>query len=260
MTKLDRKQTAGMPCWVDLMTDDPAAARAFYTAMFGWTFEVGGPESGHYAMAKLGGRNVAGLGGKRAGDSAPNAWTLYLAVDDLEATCVKVGEAGGRVVVPPMQVMEAGRMAVVQEPTGGMFGLWQAGKHTGFQLRDEPGSFAWTELDTREIPRAQAFLEAVFGYRVEKMPGDTGMEYRTLHVGKETAGGIMQMTDQWPAGIPPHWMVYFAVENTDAAAAKVKSLGGAVHVPPFDTPYGRIAIVTDPQRAAFTIVQLPPQA
>jgi predicted enzyme related to lactoylglutathione lyase len=257
MTKLDRKQPHGMPSWADLMTDDPEAARAFYGALFGWTFDIGGPESGHYTMCKTGAHNAAGLGGKPPGAAMPNAWTLYLAVDDLDATCRKLAEAGGRVTMPPMQVMDAGKMAIAQEPTGAVFGMWQAGQHTGFQISGEPGAFAWTELNTRDLPRAQAFLEAVFGYRAEKLPGEADMAYRTLHVGDAVAGGILQMTDKWPAELPPHWMIYFAVERTDAAVEQVKSLGGAVHVPPFDTPYGRIAVVTDPQRAAFSVIQLP---
>lgn len=259
MTKLETKQPLGMPSWVDLTTDDPDAARAFYGALFDWTFDVGGPESGHYAMCKVDGRLVAGLGGKPPGTSLPNAWTLYIAVDDLDTTCVKLAEAGGRVTLPAMQVMEAGKMAIAQEPTGGVFGMWQAGQHRGFQVRDEPGSFAWTELNTRDLARSQAFFEAVFGHRAEKLPGHETMEYRTLHIGEATAGGLMQMNEQWPAELPPHWMIYFAVADADAAVDKVKSLGGALHVPPFDTPYGRIAVVSDPQKAIFSVVQLPAQ-
>jgi uncharacterized protein len=255
MTKFDGKQPHGMPAWVDLMTDDPAAARAFYGGLFDWTFDVGGPETGQYTMCKSGGRHAAGLGGKPPGVTMPNAWTMYLAVDDLDATCAKLAEAGGRLTMPPMQVMDAGRMAIAQEPTGGVFGMWQAGQHLGFQLRDEPGSFAYTELNTRDLPRAQKFLEAVFGYRAERLPG--GFEYRTLRVGGATAGGIMQMTDKWPADLPSNWMVYFAVASTDATVEKAKSLGGALIVPPFATPYGRIAIFTDPQKAAFSVIQLP---
>jgi uncharacterized protein len=211
---------------------------------------------GHYCMCKVGGRQVAGLGGKPPGVTMPNAWTLYLAVDDLDATCARITEAGGRITTPPMQVMEAGKLAIAQEPTGGTFGMWQSGKHIGFTLRDEPGAFAWTELNTRDLPRAQAFLSAVFGYRAEKLPGEN-VEYRSLHVGDATAGGIMQMDTQWPAEIPPHWMIYFAVPDADAAVEKVKSLGGTLHVPPFDTPYGRIAVVADPQQAAFSVAELP---
>jgi len=255
MTKLDDKLPHGMPSWVDLMTDDPAAARTFYGALFGWAFDVGSPETGQYTMCLVAGRQAAGLGPKPPGTPMPNAWTLYLAVDDLDATCARLADAGGRVTMPPIQVMDAGRMAIAQEPTGGVFGMWQAGQHKGFRIRDEPGAFAWAELNTRDLPRAQTFLQAVFGYRTERLSG--GVEYRTLHVGNTTIGGIMQMTDQWPADLPPHWMIYFAVPGADAAVDKVRSLGGAVHVPPFDTPYGRISVLSDPQKAVFSIVQLP---
>jgi predicted enzyme related to lactoylglutathione lyase len=253
MTTLDKKQPMGMPTWVDLMTGDPEAARKFYGALFGWSFDVGGPESGHYTMCKLNGRPVAGLAPKPPNGQYPNAWTLYLAVDDVDATCTKITESGGRVPMPPMQVMDAGKMAIVQEPTGASFGLWQAGKHIGFMVRDEPGSFAWTELNTRDLGRAQRFFETVFGYRAEKMQG---MEYMTLHVGPAIAGGILQMDKNWPPDLPPHWMCYFAVANTDQTVEKVKSLGGALHVPPFDTPYGRMSVISDPQKAAFSLIQL----
>lgn len=253
MTNIDKKQAPGMPAWVDLMTDDPEAARKFYGELFGWTFDVGGPESGHYTMCKRNGRQIAGIAAKPPNGPYSNAWTLYLAADDVDATCTKITASGGRVTMPPMQVMDAGKMAIVQEPTGGAFGLWQAGTHLGFTTRDEPGSFAWTELNTRDLARALRFFEAVFGYRAEKMPG---MEYMTLHVGSATAGGILQMDKNWPPELPPHWMTYFAVASTDQSVEQVKSLGGTLQVPPFDTPYGRMSVVTDPQKSVFSVIQL----
>lgn len=250
------KRTPGTTSWVDLMTDDTEAARRFYGELFNWTFEVGPPESGHYTMCKLNGRNVAGIGTKPPGVPMPNAWSMYIAVESAEAAAAKIREAGGAVTMGPMDVMGEGRLAIATEPTGATFGVWEPLRHKGMQVVDEPGSFAWTEVATRDLDRAGSFLVKVFGYEMRPLP-DPSMKYVTLHVGGETAGGAMQMNEQWPREIPAHWMVYFAVANTDATLAKLQSLGGAVMQPAFDTPYGRMAVVQDPQKATFSVIQLP---
>lgn len=247
------KHTQGMPSWADLSTDDPAAARTFYAALFGWDYEIGGPETGHYAMATLRGRQVVGLGGKPPGVQMPSAWTVYFATDDLDATIARIKEAGGQVTMGPMQVMDAGRMAIASEPTGAVFGVWEAGQHHGAGITGEPGAFAWTEVNTRDKAKTAGFLSKVFGYEARKMEG---MDYDTLHLGDQTAGGVLQMDAHWPADVPPHWMVYLAVEDTDAACARVKELGGKVYVPAFDTPYGRISVVEDPQGAVFSVIKM----
>ena len=255
MTTVD-KHAPGTVCWVDLMTTDPGAARTFYGSLFDWSFDIGGPETMGYTLCRLGGKNVAGLGPMMPGASHPTVWTLYHAVTDADATVSRIEEAGGEVVMPPMDVMEHGRMAIVKEPTGGTFGLWQDKTHGGMRVIDDPGSLAWSELNTRDHDKAAAFFRTVFGHEVKPL-GAPGMTYSTLHLGDKTVGGILQMDASWPAEVPPHFMIYFAVADTDASCAKIKELGGQVCVPPFDTPYGRIAVVNDPQGGTFSVVKQP---
>ena len=250
------KHAPGNVTWIDLMSGDPEGSRRFYGSLFDWSFEIGGPESGGYAMCKLGGKNVAGIGGKPPGAEMPTAWTPYLATDDLDRTIAKVKEAGGQVPMGPMDVMEEGRLAIMMDPTGGALGLWQAKRHNGMQRLAETGTFAWTELNTRDMKKAADFFGAVFGYEAKKMEGP--MEYTTLHQPGETTPvcGLLQMNEQWPKEVPPHWMVYFAVDDLDASLKKVAELGGKTCVPPFDTPYGRISVIEDAQGGTLTLIKL----
>jgi len=254
MTIVD-KHEAGNVTWIDLMSGDPEGSRKFYGSLFDWTFEVGGPETGHYGMCRLGGKNVAGIGGKPPGAQIPTAWTPYLATDDLDKTLAKVAEAGGAVMMPAMDVMDQGRMAIITDSTGGAIGLWQAKLHNGMQRVSEPGAFAWTELNTRDMKKAADFFVKVFGYEAKKLEGP--MEYTTLHhPGEKTpVAGLLQMDQNWPKEIPPHWMVYFAVTDVDATLDKVKSLGGKVCVPPFDSPYGRISVIEDAQGGMVSLIK-----
>jgi predicted enzyme related to lactoylglutathione lyase len=260
MPKTD-KHAPATPVWIDLMCDDTEKARAFYGQLFGWTFEVGPPESGPYVICFQGGARVAGMGKKPPGTPMPTAWTMYLAVDDADASVTQIKEAGGAVFMGPMDVFEEGRMAIAADPTGGVFGLWQPKRHTGFQVVNEPGAFAYTELYTRDLEKAKAFFTKAFGYSAVNMDG---MPYVTLHLGadqKTVAGGIMQMDEkQFPPGVPSHWNVYLATTNTDETVGKVTSLGGQVMAPPFDSPYGRIAVVQDPQGAVFSLIKLSEKA
>ena len=260
MPRIDT-HTPGTPVWIDLMCDDTDASRKFYGELFGWSFEVGPPESGPYVICFQGGARVAGMGKKPPGTPMPTAWTMYLGVVDADATAAKMREHGGAIFMGPMDVFEEGRLAIGADPTGGVFGLWQAKKHTGFQAHNDPGTFAYTELYTRDLGKASQFLSKVFGYALVNMDG---MPYLTLHLGPDNetvAGGVMQMDEkQFPAGVPPHWNVYFAVKNTDDAVAKAKSLGAQIMAPPFDSPYGRIAVVQDPQGGVFSVITLSEKA
>ncbi len=251
-----QKKLPGAVSWVDLMTSDIADARKFYGKLFGWEVEQGGPETGGYGMATLRGNRIAGMMQKTPDmQQMPTAWTVYFATDDADRTCAAIREFGGQVTIEPMDVMEEGRMAVASEPTGGVFGLWQAKKHGGMDLVDQPGSFAWTELNTRDMKRSSDFLVKVFGYQTRKMEG---MEYTVLKLGDQDVGGVMQMTEQhFPPEVPPHWVVYFATADTDAATRQATEMGGKVMAPPFDSPYGRIAVLQDPQGGVFCVVKLP---
>ena len=253
MTIRDTPWPAGTPNWVDLMTTDQAAAREFYAALFGWEIEVGGEETGYYGMASVGGRNVAGIGGMMGMDHPP-VWNTYLATSAADDTCKSAEGAGGSVVAPPMDVMEFGRMAFIQAPGGGIFGLWQAGTHIGAGLVNEPGSFTWNEFMTRDYEGAKRFYADVFGSTYTEMGGDA-FQYATIEVDGNTVGGIGRLPDEVPAEVPPHWRVYFAVDDTDAAVARVTELGGSVTRPASDSPYGRMADVADPQGAMFSVIK-----
>ncbi len=254
MTTRDTPWPDGTPCWVDLGADDPAKARAFYSALFGWDIQVGGPETGEYGMASVGGRQVAGIMGKMSADQ-PTVWTTYIATQDADATIDKIKQAGGQALVEPMDVMDLGRMAIAADPGGAVFGIWQARSHTGFQVANEPGSVTWNENFSRDFEGNKAFYGAVFGYSFGDMSNEQ-MTYATLDLNGRPAGGIGGMGAQFPAEVPAHWNLYFAVADADATVARAVELGGNVTVPPSGTPFGRMAGLTDDQGAPFSIIQV----
>jgi uncharacterized protein len=246
----------GTPSWVDLASPDPDASAAFYGALFGWEAPEAGPveETGGYRMLQRDGRNVAGLGPTQ-GEGQPAMWTTYVSTDDAQAASARVREAGGRVVLEPFDVLGAGRMAVFVDPAGAFISVWQPQSHHGADVVNEPNAFCWTELATRDIDGAKRFYEAVFGWRGETNAyGETS--YTEWKLGGRTVGGMIQMNEEWPEEVPPHWMVYFAVDDIDAAAGRVEELGGKVAVAPTDTPAGRFAVVNDPHGAVFSIIRL----
>jgi uncharacterized protein len=249
-----KQHAPGTVSWVDLTTPDPEGAQRFYGELFGWKFSIGGPETGHYTMCQLGSDSVAGLGAMPPGAQFPSAWTVYFATADADASAARIGELGGQVMMGPMDVMQQGRMLVAMDPCGAAFGLWQAGEHTGAARVDEPGAMAWREVNVRDAGAAKAFYTALFGLEARVMPIPE-MTYHILHHGDTRVGGILQMNERWPAEMPAHWMSYFAVDDCDAAAKRVAVGGGKVHLPPFDTPYGRVAIVADPWGAIFSIMK-----
>ncbi|MCU1656759.1 MAG: glyoxalase [Pseudonocardiales bacterium] len=254
MTVRDTPWPAGTPCWVDLMTTDIDAATRFYEQLFGWQVTVGAPETGGYVMAEIDGRSVAGLGPMQPGMEHPPVWTTYLASDDVAATTDKISGAGGTVVQPPFDVLDIGVMCVAQDPTGGTFGVWQGKSHFGVQIANEPNTLSWNELLTRDYDAAKNFYASVFGYTYTEL-GDENFQYATIEVDGNTVGGIGSMPPDVPAQMPPHWRVYFAVDDTDAAIAKAVQLGGTVLRPAQDMPYGRWGDVADPQGAMFSLIK-----
>jgi len=248
---------AGTPSWVDLMTSDPEGARGFYGQLFGWEYDIGPAETGHYAICKLHGQNVAGIGGETAPQGMTTAWTTYIATDDADGAAKRVHDAGGRLNMEPMDVLDQGRMAIAADPTGAVFGLWQARSHIGASLVNEPGAMIWNELATRDLDAARAFYTAVFGYDWEDVDTGGGPRYATFLVGGRMIGGALQMNEQFPADTPSHWTVYFVVEDTDATASTAQRLGGGVNSPPMDSPYGRFTNLRDPQGGAFTALRVP---
>jgi uncharacterized protein len=246
---------AGTPCWVDLGVDDIAAATAFYAGLFGWEIQAGPPEAGGYTMCLSRGRAVAGIGPKQGPPAAPPAWITYLATEDADETARKARAAGGQVLMEPMDVMDVGRMAVAADPGGAVFGIWQARAHIGVGLANEPGTLCWNENFSRDFDRNKAFYQAVFGYELADA-GDAGFKYATLRVGGQDVGGIGELDASFPADVPAHWSAYFAVEDADATVATLTASGGSVLRAPWDTLYGRLAVVSDDQGAVFSLISV----
>jgi uncharacterized protein len=250
----------GTPSWVELSSPDPDAAAKFYGGLMGWgTTEAGGEESGGYRMFQLKDKNIAGLMGhmNEGPPTQPTVWMTYVSVADAEETASKVKAAGGSVMVEPMDVMDIGRMAVFVDPTGAVFGVWQPKSFTGADLVNEPGSLCWNEVLTRDADAGKAFYSAVFGWQGRPPAFEGAPEtYTVWELDGKQLGGMMQMTDEYfPAEIPPHWGVVFAVADCDAVVAKASELGATVTNGPMDMPIGRFAGLIDPQGAAFTVMQ-----
>lgn len=244
----------GTPSWVDLGSPEPAAAADFYSGLFGWELVDQGPDAGGYRMAYLRDRPVAGIGPMQRSD-VPPYWTTYISVSDADAVTKNVRAAGGQVFVEPMDVFDAGRMAVFADPTGAPFAIWQPRGHIGATLVNEPGTMCWNELATRDPDTAKAFYPATLGWSPpEREIG--GVPYTEWKIGDRTVAGMVRMDDSWPAEIPPHWMVYFAVDSTDAATARTEQLGASVSVPPTDIPPGRFAVLSDPHGAVFSVITM----
>jgi predicted enzyme related to lactoylglutathione lyase len=240
----------GTPSWVDIGVPDIGQAAEFYTALFGWETEDMGEEAGHYTMCTLRGKAAAAIG--PAMNPGPPAWTTYITVASVDDTAAKITAAGGTVVAPPMDVMEAGRMAVAQDPTGAFFSIWEPRASIGAEIVNEPGALCWNELNTRDVDAALAFYEQVFGLRAER-----NEMYNEFHLGDQVVGGCMQMPEMVPAEAPSYWLVYFAVADVEASKAKAESLGATSLVGPMEAgDAGRFVVFMDPIGATFAIIQL----
>lgn len=255
MATFSAAKPAGTPTWIDLITPDADAARAFYQAVFGWEYDIGGPEFGGYTTARLGQRATAGLMGNQPdAPPTPAAWGLYFATDSIDADVARAVELGAKVVYPAMAVGDFGSMVTCEDPTGAAFSLWQAGSHVGTQVTEEPGSMAWCELYASDAKQARDFYTALLGATADPMPG--GVEYYVLKHGETMLGGIMQIDPAW-GDFHPQWITYFSVANVDEAVAIVTQHGGKIMGNIDDSPFGRIAALTDPSGAAFKIVEPP---
>ena len=244
----------GTPAWADITVPSLTVARAFYGPLFGWTFEVGGPETGGYTQAYLDGRRVVGLTEPMGDDEAPaSAWCVYLATDDLLTTGAAVLDHGGSVVLAPMAILGFGTMGLYADPTGAVFGLWQSGNHTGWDVEEEPGSVAWTEVMVHDQPRALTFYTDLFRYHVDDLSAP-GFTYAALSQGAGPLAGVGQYSASAGPEAPPAWTLYFAVASTDDAASSIVSLGGSVVSPPTDTPFGRMAIAAGPFGEVFAVM------
>lgn len=245
----------GVFSWVDLGTTDPGAAKSFYGGLFGWSFLDEPTDSGTvYSMAQLEGYHVAGLGPldpDMQAQGVPPFWSSYIKHDDVDSVAGKAAEAGGTVMFPPFDVMDAGRMTIIQDPTGAAFGVWQPGTHYGAQLVNIPNTLSWNELQTRDVAAARNFYSAVFGWTYEVDANG----YVSCQQDGRTQAGMMQIEESW-GEVPPNWSIYFLVGDIEASAAKVQELGGNLIMPV--TPAGEIgkfAVAQDPQGAIFSIIE-----
>lgn len=237
----------GVPSWVDIGTSDLPAGLRFYTELFGWTAQDMGEEAGHYTIVSKNGKQVSAI--SRAQDQGPPRWTTYINVDDVDDAAKKAESAGGTVVVPPMDVMTAGRMAIFSDTTGAFIAVWQPGDHMGAQLVNEPGALAWTELSTSDLAKSKAFYSDVFGWT-----WGGSDEYAEAQVNGRTIGGVMPRRPDLPAEVPDNWLVYFGSDDIDVQTKKAADLGATVVVEPMDIPgTGRFSVLVDPQGAAFAL-------
>jgi hypothetical protein len=254
MATFTHAKPAGTPTWVDLMAPDIEAARSFYHALFGWEYDIGGPEYGGYTTARAGARTAAGMSAPPPDmPPMPSAWSLYFATDNIEADIARAVELGATVLFPTMVVGTFGSMAALVDPTGAPFSFWQAGSHIGAEVINEPGAPAWYELYSPDVKRSREFYSALLGAAADPMPG--GPEYYVLKHGEDQLAGIMQIDPAWGA-FPPQWSTYFGVADADAAVATITSNGGKVMSAIEPTPFGRIAAVADNAGAMFKIVEV----
>jgi predicted enzyme related to lactoylglutathione lyase len=248
----------GTPSFVDLMTTDVAAAKEFYAGLFGWTYEDNPTdrEGVVYTMASRSGKAAAGLSPQppeQAEMGIPPMWNSYVTVDDIDATVAKVEAAGGTVMAPAFDVMDAGRMAVIVDPTGAVLSLWQAGENIGSEVVNEHGALTWNELVSPAVETAASFYAELFGWGTETVDlGEMG-DYTLFTLDGEQVGGGMAPPME---GMPPHWGVYFSVDDCDGVVAKAREAGATVMMEPTDAPPGRMAAMADPQGATFAVIQL----
>ncbi|GGY67780.1 VOC family protein [Streptomyces omiyaensis] len=253
MTEAARR-SPGTPCWVSLMVHGIETTQEFYRALFGWDFVPGPQQLGPYVRALLGGREVAGIGQLPPDRHLSSAWTTYLATRDADETAESIRCCGGTVAVGPLDAGEAGRLVICADPTGAVFGVWEAEAHHGTALAGPPGTPVWNELLTYETATVGKFYRTVFGYEIAPVVSPD-FDYATLHVDGRPVASLHGVGESLPRDRGPHWMTYFEVDDADAAAGLVAELGGQVLRPPRDGTAGRLALVADPEGAVFTLVR-----
>ncbi|OIJ67346.1 VOC family protein [Streptomyces mangrovisoli] len=258
------RRATGTPCWVSLMAHALAATQDFYGALFGWEFRPGPRQLGPYVRAVLDGAEVAGIGQLPPDRHLPVAWTPYFASEDVDLTAETARLCGGTIGVGPLDAAEAGRLAIGSDPSGAVFGIWQAPRHLGTAVTGVPGTPAWNELLTFETISVAKFYETVFGYEAEPAESagsgptrSAGFDHVTLRMDGRPVAGIHGVGHELPRDRGSHWKTYFRVEDADKALALVTRLGGQVLEPAHDGPHGRVASVADPEGALFSVIQDP---
>ena len=251
-----RTYAPGTPSWIDLSSPDIESSKAFYGRLFGWEARVApDPEAGGYTMFLLDGKEVAGVG-PIFNPGQPPVWSTYVSTADADATAQAVRDAGGQVVMGPMDVLKAGRMAVFVDTTGAYISVWQPGEHHGAEVTGVPNTFCWTELNTRDMQAAKTFYQKLFGWRSKDSPLDEGREYTEWTLDGASVAGGYDIAGQVPDTVPAHWLPYFAVGNCDAAVNTARELGATIVVPTMDVPVGRFTVVRDPHGAVFGMIRL----
>lgn len=241
----------GVPAWTDLTTPDFEGAKRFYSALFGWDCQDQDSDAGPYALALQKGEPVAGIY-QTPGDAS--IWNTYIAVDDVEATAKAIADAGGRILMEPFEVGAAGRMAMAADPTGAVFGIWEAGDHIGARIVNEHGALNWNELVTDDTATAIVFYRQVFGYEVETTETPGGRDYHMFKVGGRGIAGALEPPKP---DIPNSWGVYFAVDDIARAEQLAKENGASTTFGPLESPeVGTFLGLTDPVGSQFTLIQL----
>lgn len=262
----------GSPIWIDLGTHDIDGSVSFYSQVFGWDVPEGSAEFGGYRIATKDGVPVGGMMSSLMGPDGPleepeypTAWTVYLAVEDCAAAVAAAEKAGATVVVPAMEVGELGSMAILFDPAGAGVGFWEAKEFPGLAFNGQPGTPVWFEQMSKNFQAAADFYQEALGWNLAYMgedgqpvdsPPTSGIRYATNGAGEEASAGLCEADSFLPAEVPSYWRAYIGVSDTDATAAQIVELGGAVLDGPMDSPFGRVATVADPQGGTFQIVSV----
>lgn len=249
----------GVFCWAELCTRNWKEGKAFYTSLFGWGSDdqpIGDDE--YYTMLQKQGDDIAAMyqmPQAQINDELPGYWLTYIAVEDVDACAIKAKELGAQIIAGPHNVMDAGRMLMLKDTAGATVALWQGNEHIGCKRPGELTTPYWHEMATRDTTASSNFYCELLGWKSQLKPMD-GMDYTLFLIGDKPVAGMIEMTDEWPVDVPPHWMIYFAVDSCDSYVDKAVDLGAQVCVPATDIEdVGRFSVICDPQGSVFSIIE-----
>lgn len=256
------KHAPGSFCWIELATSDQNSAKSFYTALFNWTANDSPMAPGEfYTIFQLRGRAAAGgytLMPDQRSQGVPPNWLLYVCVENADESASRAASLGGKILRGAFDVFGFGRMAVLQDPAGAVFAVWQPLQHAGIGVQEDPGSFCWADLSLPDRNAAIPFYEGLFGWKITPGEGKENDASVYLHIknGEQLIGGVPSASQRDP-NAPPHWLIYFAVEDVFASADKAKAVGAAIYFPPTKMEHvGDLSVLADPQGAVFALFTL----